>query len=145
LKGKERATQSSKNDDSSDNEDNELDDEQMAFLIKNFRRVLRKSNFREEDQARLVLVARKLGTSLRIVRKKRRRTRIPRIAHSRGTSQDTKRVPVKLILVKNEVQMKRATPIMKMLQPWHPRPPLCINQVCLKISPMMRIKVQSCA
>jgi hypothetical protein len=46
LKGKERATQSSKDDDSSDNEDNELDDEQMAFFIKNFKRVLRKSNFR---------------------------------------------------------------------------------------------------
>jgi hypothetical protein len=46
LKGKERATQSSKHDDSSDVEDNELDDEQMAFFIKNFRRVLRKSNFR---------------------------------------------------------------------------------------------------
>jgi hypothetical protein len=46
LKGKEKATQSSKDDDSSDNEDDELDDEQMAFFIKNFRRVLRKSNFR---------------------------------------------------------------------------------------------------
>jgi hypothetical protein len=46
LKGKEKATQSSKDDDSSDNEDNELDDEQMAFFIKNFKRVLRKSNFR---------------------------------------------------------------------------------------------------
>jgi hypothetical protein len=46
LKGKERATQSSKDDDSSDNEDNELDDDQIAFFIKNFRRVLRKSNFR---------------------------------------------------------------------------------------------------
>jgi hypothetical protein len=46
LKGKEKATQSSKNDDSSDSEDDELDDEQMAFFIKNFRRVLRKSNFR---------------------------------------------------------------------------------------------------
>jgi hypothetical protein len=46
LKGKERATQFSKDDDSSDNEDDELDDEQMAFFIKNFRRALRKSNFR---------------------------------------------------------------------------------------------------
>jgi hypothetical protein len=46
LKGKEKATQSSKDDDSSDNEDDELDDEQMAFFIKNFRRILRKSNFR---------------------------------------------------------------------------------------------------
>jgi hypothetical protein len=44
-KGKEKATQFSKNDDSSDNEDDEFDDEQMAFFIKNFRRVLRKSNF----------------------------------------------------------------------------------------------------
>jgi hypothetical protein len=46
LKGKEKATQFSKDDDFNDNEDNELDDEQMAFFIKNFRRVLRKSNFR---------------------------------------------------------------------------------------------------
>jgi hypothetical protein len=46
LKGKEKATQSSKNDDSSDSEDDELDDEQMGFFIKNFRRVLRKGNFR---------------------------------------------------------------------------------------------------
>jgi hypothetical protein len=45
LKGKEKSIQSSKDDDSSDNEDDELDDEQMAFFIKNFRRVLRKSNF----------------------------------------------------------------------------------------------------
>jgi hypothetical protein len=45
-KGRKKATQSSKNDDSSDDEDDELDDEQMAFFIKNFRRVLRKSNFR---------------------------------------------------------------------------------------------------
>jgi hypothetical protein len=46
LKGKKKAIQSSKNDDSSDGEDDELDDEQIAFFIKNFRRVLRKSNFR---------------------------------------------------------------------------------------------------
>jgi hypothetical protein len=45
-KGKEKATQSSKNDESSDNEDDELDDKQMALFIKNFRRVLKKSNFR---------------------------------------------------------------------------------------------------
>jgi hypothetical protein len=45
LKDKERATRSLKDDDSSDSEDNELDNEQMAFFIKNFRRVLRKSNF----------------------------------------------------------------------------------------------------
>jgi hypothetical protein len=99
----------------------------------------------EEDQTSLVLVARKLDISLQIVRKKRRRTRTPRRAHPRGTSQDTKHVQVKLILVKNGIQMKRATPTMNMLQLWHSRPPLRINQVCLKISPMMRIKVQSCA
>jgi hypothetical protein len=46
LKGKEKASQPSKIDDSSDSEDDELDDEQMAFFIKNFRRVLRKGNFR---------------------------------------------------------------------------------------------------
>jgi hypothetical protein len=98
----------------------------------------------EEDQASLVLVARKLGISLQIVRKKRRRTRTPRRARSRGTSQDTKSMPVKLILVKNGIQMKKATPIMKMLQPWYSRP-LLINQFYLKISLMMKIKAQSCA
>jgi hypothetical protein len=98
----------------------------------------------EEDQASLVLVARKLGISLWIIQKKRRRTRTLRRAHPRGTSQHTKSMPVKLILVKNGIQMKRETPTMKMLQPWHSRPPLRINQVCLKISPMMKIKVQSC-
>jgi hypothetical protein len=92
----------------------------------------------EEDQASLVLVARKLSISLRIVRKKRRRTRTPRRAHPRGTSQDTKSMPV------NGIQMKRATLTMKMLQPWHSRPSLRINQVFLKISPMMKIEVQSC-
>jgi hypothetical protein len=46
LKGKEKATQSSKDDNSTNNKNNELDNEQMAFFIKNFRRVLRKSNFR---------------------------------------------------------------------------------------------------
>jgi hypothetical protein len=46
LKGKEKAIQPSKIDDSSDSEDDGLDDEQMAFFIKNFRRVLRKGNFR---------------------------------------------------------------------------------------------------
>jgi hypothetical protein len=122
LKGKEKAIQSSKDDDSSDNKDDELDDEQMTFFIKNFRRVLRKSNFRNlgknkyesrRRSSKRYFVARKLGISLRIVRKKRRRTRTPRRAHPRGTSQDTKHVPVKLILVKNGIQMKRATPTMK--------------------------------
>ena len=45
-KGKDKATNFSKNEDSSNDEDDELDDEQMAFFIKNFRRVLRKGNFR---------------------------------------------------------------------------------------------------
>ena len=45
-KGKDKVIQSSKNEDSSNDEDDELDDEQMAFFIKNFRRVLRKGNFR---------------------------------------------------------------------------------------------------
>ena len=45
-KSKDKAIQSSKNEDSSNDEDDELDDEQLAFFIKNFRRVLRKGNFR---------------------------------------------------------------------------------------------------
>jgi hypothetical protein len=163
LKGKERATQSSKDDDSSDNEDNELDDEQMALFIKNFRRVLRKSNFRNlgknkyesrRRSSKSCFGCKRIRHFIADCPKKRRRTRTPsglsgrkeeEQGHPRGTSQDTKHVQVKLILVKNGIQMKRATPTMKMLQLWHSRPPLCINQVCLKISPMMRIKVQSCA
>jgi hypothetical protein len=71
----------------------------------------------EEDQASHVLVARKLSISLRIVRKKRRRTRTQRRTHSRGINQDIKSMSVKLILVKNGIQMKKTTPTMKMLQP----------------------------
>ena len=44
-KGKDKVIQSSKNEDPSNDEDDELDDEQMTFFIKNFRRVLRKGNF----------------------------------------------------------------------------------------------------
>ena len=44
--GKDKATNFSKNEDSSNDEDDEIDDEQMAFFIKKFRRVLRKGNFR---------------------------------------------------------------------------------------------------
>jgi hypothetical protein len=44
-KGKEKATQSSKNNMTSDNDSDEQDDEQMAFFIKNFRKIMRKSNF----------------------------------------------------------------------------------------------------
>jgi hypothetical protein len=71
----------------------------------------------EEDQASLVLVARKLGIPLRIVRKKKR-TRTPRRAHSREISQGTRNTPVKHILVKSGFQMKKMTPKIKMLQPW---------------------------
>jgi hypothetical protein len=131
-KGKEKATQSSKNDESSDNEDDELDDKQMALFIKNFRRVLKKSNFRSygknknkyEPRKRsmsVVLVARKLGISLQIARKIKRRARTPRRAHPRKKSQGTTSTPVKLTLANNGIQMKRATPTMKMLQPWHSR------------------------
>jgi hypothetical protein len=99
----------------------------------------------EEDQASQALGARKSDISLRIVRKKRRRIRMPRRVHPRGISQDIKSVSVKLILVKNGIQMKRATPTMKILQPWHSRPYLHINKAYLKISPMMKIKIQSYA
>ena len=44
--GKEKANQSSKNEEYSHEEDDELDDEQLALFIKNFRRVFRKGNFR---------------------------------------------------------------------------------------------------
>jgi hypothetical protein len=153
LKGMEKATQSSKDDDSSDNEDDELDDEQMAFFIKNFRRVLRKSNFQNlgknkyesrRRSSKPCFGCKKIGHFIADCPEEKRRTRTSRKAHPRGTSQDTKYVQVKLILVKNGIQMKRATPIMKMLQLWHSRPPLYINQICLKISLMMKIKVQLC-
>jgi hypothetical protein len=98
----------------------------------------------EEDQTSLVLGARKLGTSLWIVQKRRRKTKITKRAHPRRASQDTRSKLVKLILVKNRIQMKKVTSTMKMLQPWDSRPVLLINQAYLKISPMMKIKAQSC-
>jgi hypothetical protein len=44
-KSKEKATKPSRYDDSSSDEDDEQDDEEMAFFIKNFRRVMKKTNF----------------------------------------------------------------------------------------------------
>jgi hypothetical protein len=44
-KDKEKATKFSKNNMTSDNDSDEQDDEQMAFFIKNFRKIMRKSNF----------------------------------------------------------------------------------------------------
>jgi hypothetical protein len=71
----------------------------------------------EENQTSLILVARKLDISLRIVRKIKRKTRTPRRAHPRKKNQGTRSTSVKLTLAKNGIQMKRATPTMKMLQP----------------------------
>jgi hypothetical protein len=99
----------------------------------------------EEDQISLVLVARKLGISLRIVQKIKRKTRTPRRAHPRKKSQDTRSTPVKLTLTNYGIQMKKATPTMKMLQPWHSRHLRLILQAYLKILPMMKIKAQLCA
>jgi hypothetical protein len=105
----------------------------------------RTSMNQEEEQISLVLVAIKLGISLQTVRKIKRRTRTPRRAHPRNKSQGTRSTPVKLTLAKNGIQMKRATPTMKMLQPWHSRHLCLILQAYLKILPMMKIKAQSCA
>jgi hypothetical protein len=45
-KGKEKATKPSRYDDLSSDEDDELDDEEMTFFIKNFKMVMKKTNFR---------------------------------------------------------------------------------------------------
>jgi hypothetical protein len=154
LKGKGRATQSLKDDDSSDNKNNELDDEQMAFFIKNFRRVLRKSNFqnfsknKHESRRRSskpCFGCKKIRHFIADCPEEKKKNKDTKESSSKRDKPRYKTVPVKLIFVKNGTQMKRATPIMKMLQLWHSRPPLHINQICLKISPMMRVKVQSCA
>jgi hypothetical protein len=150
LKGKEKATQSSKDDDSSDNEDDELDDEQMAFFIKNFRRVLRKSNFRNfgknkyesrRRSSKPCFSCKKIGHFIADYPEEKKKN--TKESSSKRDKPRYKTVPVKLIFVKNGIQMKRATPTMKMLKLWHSRRPLRINQVCLKISQMMKIKVQS--
>jgi hypothetical protein len=99
----------------------------------------------EEDQIGHVLVVIKLGISLRIVQKKRKRTKTLMRAHPREINQNTRRRPVKLILVKRGIQMKKANPKKKMLQQWHSKHHLLIPQAYLKISPTMRIKILSCA
>ena len=70
----------------------------------------------EEDQIGHILVVIKLGISLRIVRKKRRRTKTTLRAHPRKINQDTRRRAVKLILVKSGIQMKKVSPKRKTLQ-----------------------------
>ena len=47
-------------------------------------------------------------------------------------------------MVKNGILKNKVNPRMKMLVPWHSRPLLIISQHYLKISLMMRIKIQSC-
>jgi len=98
----------------------------------------------EEDLTSLVLGAKNLGISLRIVRKRRKRTRMTKKAHPRKKDQDTRNKPVKLTLVKNGIHKKKVIPRMKMMQPWHSRHPLIIPLYYLKISSMMRIKIKSC-
>ena len=73
----------------------------------------------EEDQIGHILVVIKLGISLRIVQKKRKRTKTLMRAHPREINQNTRTRPVKLILVKRWIQMKKANPKKKMLQQWH--------------------------
>ena len=52
----------------------------------------------EEDLIGRALGVTKLGISLRIVQKKRRRTKVPKKAHPREIDQDTRSKPEKLIL-----------------------------------------------
>jgi hypothetical protein len=97
----------------------------------------------EEDPTSLVLGARNLGISLRIVQKRRKRTKMTKKALPRKKDQDTRNKPVKLTLVKNGILKKKVNPRMKMLLPWHSRPLLIIPLHYLKISPMMRMKIKS--
>jgi len=97
----------------------------------------------EEDLTSLVLGAKNLGISLRIVRKRRKGTRMTKKAHPRKKDQDTRNKPVKLTLVKNGIHKKKVNPNKKMLLPWHSRSLLIILPHYLKISPMMKIKIQS--
>jgi hypothetical protein len=153
-KGKEKATQHTKNNMTSDNDSDEQDDEQKAFFIKNFRRIMRKSNFqnfgknKHESRRRSkkpCFGCKKIGHFIADCPEDKKKTKITKRAHPRRVSQDRRSKLVKLILVKNGIQMNKATLTMKMLQPWHSRPLLLINQAYLKISPMMKIKAQSCA
>ena len=87
-KGKEKANQSSKNEESSHDEDDELDDEQMALFIKNFRRVFRKGNFRNYGKNKGKYEPRRRSNKPcfgckkqgRIVRKRRKRTKMTKKA-----------------------------------------------------------------
>ena len=95
----------------------------------------------EEDPTSLVLGARNLDISLRIVRRRRKRSKK---ALPREKDQDTRNKPVKHTLVKNEILKKKVNPRMKMLLPWHSRPLLIIPLNYLKISPTMKMKLLSC-
>ena len=50
FKLSQKTNQSSKIEGTSSDDDNELDDEQMTFFIKNFTRVMKKSNFRNFEK-----------------------------------------------------------------------------------------------
>ena len=152
-KGKEKANQSSKNEESSHEEDDELDDEQMALFIKNFRRVFSNGNFRNygknkgkyEPRRRSnkpCFGCKKHGHFIADCPEEKKRTKMTKKALPRKKDQDTRNKPVKLTLVKNGILKKKVNPKM-MLLPWHSRSLLIILLYYLKISPMMKIKIQS--
>ena len=71
----------------------------------------------EEDLIGHVLGVTKLGISLPIARKRRRKTKTPKKTHPREIDQDTRSKPEKLILAKNGIHNKKVSPRKKMLQP----------------------------
>ena len=113
----------------------------VLFLL--FRTIRNEMSKFLTPKTRLVLDARNLDISLRIVRKRRKRTKMTKKALPRKKDQDTRNKPVKLTLVKNGILKKKVNPRMKMLLPWHSRPLLIIPLPYLKISLMMRMKIKS--
>ena len=103
----------------------------------------RASMNQEEDPTNLVLGARNLDISLRIAPEEKKKDKDDKEGSSKKKDQDTRNKPVNLTLVKNGILKKKVNPRMKMLPPWHSRLLLIIPLNYLKISPMMRIKIQS--
>ena len=90
-----------------------VDDEENGFLYQEFYKSIEEKQLEPLARTRSMnqegglighaLVATKLGISLRIVRKRRKRTRMTKKALPRKKDQDTRNKPVKLTLVKNGI------------------------------------------
>ena len=125
----------------------------MAFFIKNFTRVLKKSNFRNfgknkkyesrRRSNRPCFGCNKVGHFIADCLEEKKKNKDDKEDSSKRDRPRYKKQAGEAHLGQEWDSKKKVNPRMKMLPPWHLRLLLIIPLHYLKISPMMRIKIKS--